>query len=51
MPRRTTDDHSVDIRERGGGNSSRGTRDVEPVNRFATDEADAVGSSLTNRCT
>lgn len=45
------DDHSVGIRLLRCGNSSRNTREVKPLNWFATYEADALGSCLTNRCT
>jgi hypothetical protein len=45
------DDHSVDGFEHGYGNSSRSTREVNPLNRFAAYEAGGVGSCLIKRRT
>jgi hypothetical protein len=45
------DDHKVGIRDLRCGNSARRTREVKPLNWFATYEADDFGSCLTNRCT
>lgn len=45
------DAHDVGSRDSGCGNSSRSTREVKPLNRFAMYEADDFGSCSTNRCT
>src|SRR6185437_8453183 len=44
-------DHRVGSRDLRCGNSSRSTRDVYPLNWFATCAGESAGLVLTNRCT